>query len=260
MQRRHFLTQAVAAGGALAAAGAGNAAEAATGARGVFELRAYHLRPGRRERLDAYLQQALLPSLARAGVGPIGVFDEQSDSGAPVVWVLIPHRDAAGPVTLPAHLTDDVEYRAAASELLSGPVEQAVCDHMATSVLRGIESMPGLEAPERKPRLFNLRIYESFNAATLRKKIEMFNVGELAIFRRVGLTPVLFTETVIGSPLPSLTYLLVFDDDAARNAAWQRFRGDPEWLTLKAIPEYADRVIVSRITNKLLTPTAYSQL
>jgi hypothetical protein len=88
----------------------------------------------------------------------------------------------------------------------------------------------------------------------------MFNKGELAIFRRVGLTPVCFGESVIGAALPNLTYLLVFPDEAGRQAAWQRFRDDPEWLKLKAIPEYADKEIVSRITNKILTPTAFSEI
>ena len=92
------------------------------------------------------------------------------------------------------------------------------------------------------------------------KALEMFNKGELAIFRRVGLTPVLFGEALIGSRLPNLTYLLVFDDDAARQAAWNTFREDAEWKTLRAIPEYEDKRIVSRITNVLLSPAEYSQI
>ena len=31
-------------------------------------------------------------------------------------------------------------------------------------------------------------------------------------------------------------------------------------LKLKAVPEYADKEIVSRITNKILTPAAYSEI
>ncbi len=88
----------------------------------------------------------------------------------------------------------------------------------------------------------------------------MFNKGEIAIFRRVGLTPVLFGETILGSRMPNLTYLLVFDDDKARTEAWNRFRTDPEWQKLRAIPEYEDKRIVSKITNKLLTPAEYSQI
>jgi hypothetical protein len=36
--------------------------------------------------------------------------------------------------------------------------------------------------------------------------------------------------------------------------------GDPEWKKLRAIPEYADKEIVSRISNKILQPTAFSEL
>src|SRR5207247_11366302 len=76
-----------------------------------------------------------------------------------------------------------------------------------------------------KSRLLNLRIYESHNERANQKKIEMFSTGELAIFRRVGLTPVFFAESIIGAARPNLTYMLVFPDDAGRNAAWGRFRG-----------------------------------
>ncbi|NDA66013.1 MAG: NIPSNAP family containing protein, partial [Verrucomicrobia bacterium] len=38
------------------------------------------------------------------------------------------------------------------------------------------------------------------------------------------------------------------------------FRADPEWLKLKAVPEYADKEIVLKVTNRLLTPTPYSEL
>jgi len=54
--------------------------------------------------------------------------------------------------------------------------------------------------------------------------------------------------------------MLVFPDDAGRNAAWTRFRGDAEWQKLRAIPEYADKEIVSKITNLILAPTAYSEI
>ncbi len=86
----------------------------------------------------------------------------------------------------------------------------------------------------------------------------MFNKHELAIFRRVGLTPVCFGSALLGAKMPNLTYMLVFPDDAARTAAWDRFRADDEWKQLKAMPEYADKEIVSRITNKILQPEPYS--
>jgi hypothetical protein len=88
----------------------------------------------------------------------------------------------------------------------------------------------------------------------------MFERAELAIFRRVGLTPVFFASALAGAAMPNLTYMLVFPDEAGRKAAWDRFRGDPEWVKLRAVPEYADKQIVSKITNLVLTPVAYSEV
>src|SRR6185312_5618057 len=124
-----------------------------------------------------------------------------------------------------------------------------------------IAGMPRLEKPDAsKPRLLNLRIYESHNERAAAKKVEMFEKGELAIFRRVGLTPVFFASALVGSAMPNLTYMLVFANEEGRKAAWDTFRGDDSWLKLKSIPEYADKEIVSRITNRILTPTSYSEI
>ena len=58
---------------------------------------------------------------------------------------------------------------------------------------------------------------------------------------------------------PVTQTMLAFDDNTARTEAWNRFRTDPEWLKLKAIPEYEDKRIVSRITNKLLMPAGRAE-
>jgi hypothetical protein len=84
--------------------------------------------------------------------------------------------------------------------------------------------------------------------------------GELAIFKRVGMHTVFFSRDLVGEGLPSLTYMVVFADGAAREKAWDTFRQDPEWLKLRARPEYADAEIVSGITSTLLRPTDASQL
>ena len=55
-----------------------------------------------------------------------------------------------------------------------------------SSLMVPMEGLPKLEKGDSsKPRLFNLRTYESHNERASKKKIEMFNKGELAIFRRV---------------------------------------------------------------------------
>jgi hypothetical protein len=92
--------------------------------------------------------------------------------------------------------------------------------------------------------------------------MEMFGprMGELEIFRRAGLVPVFFGRTLVGPRQPGFTYMLSFADLAAREAAWKRFREDPEWLKLKATAGYTDADVMSNISDLILSPTPYSQI
>ncbi|MBY0527101.1 MAG: NIPSNAP family protein [Gemmataceae bacterium] len=259
MERRSFIQASLATACAAAATTPVIAADRQGGP--VFELRTYSLKAAKQPVLEGYLSKAFMPALKRFGIGPVGVFVEKGKEDTNHVYVLIVYPSAEPVATLSTRLAADEEYQKAAKDYLAAPATDPVYSRIESSLLVPIEGMPKLEKPDpSKPRLLNLRIYESHNERAGKKKIEMFNKGELAIFRRVGLTPVFFGETVAGAAMPNLTYLLVFPDDAAREAAWKRFRDDPEWLKLKAIPEYADKEIVSRITNKLLTPTAFSEI
>jgi hypothetical protein len=260
MKRRSFLRSSVAAAYAAAAASApGAAAERPPST--LYELRAYSLKRARQPVLDAYLGQAFIPALKRLDLGPVGVFVEKGEQDPLKVWVLVVYPSAEAFVTLPDRLAADDEYRKAAGPYLDAPASDPVYSRIETSLLAPIPGMPRLERPDTsKPRLFNLRTYESHNERAARKKVEMFDKAELAIFRRVGLTPVFFGEAVAGPAMPNLTYMLVFADDAARQAAWGRFGADPEWQRLRSVPEYADKEIVSHITNRILTPAPYSEV
>jgi hypothetical protein len=115
-------------------------------------------------------------------------------------------------------------------------------------------------ATENKPRIFELRTYESHSKKANKKKIEMFSNSEIAIFRRTGLQPVFFGETLVGAKLPNLTYLLVFENLAAHDKNWGTFASDPEWKKLSSTPGYTDPEIVTNISNIFLRPTSYSQI
>jgi hypothetical protein len=259
MKRRSFIKTSLAALGTTAVAAQVHAAEQKTGE--VYELRVYTLAPAKQAILDRYLGGAYLPALKRAGSGPVGVFREDADKGQHKTYVLAVHPSAEQVTSLPSRLATDSSYQEAAAEYLSAPATDPVYARIESSLLLPIEGMPRLVRPDAsKPRLLNLRIYESHNERAAAKKVEMFNRGELAIFRRVGLTPVFFGATVAGALMPNLTYMLVFPDDAGRTAAWSRFGKDAEWQKLKATPGYADKEIVSHITNKILTPAPYSEI
>ncbi|MBK9138558.1 MAG: NIPSNAP family protein [Verrucomicrobia bacterium] len=267
MNRRAFLTSTVTAGAAgLAAALPGHAAQpAAPGQREYYELRRYQLRRGAKQKLfDDYVSQAAIPAMNRAGVKPIGVFNVMLGPDSPSVYVLIRYESLEQFATASDRMRSDEEYRRLAAPYTDLPATDPGYIRVESSLMVAFEGMPKLEVPsgvaEKKPRIFELRIYESHSKKANKKKIEMFNIGEIAIFRRTGLTPVFFGETLIGTRLPNLTYLLVFDDLAARDKAWSTFVADPEWKTLSTTPGYTDPEIVSNISNVLLRPTSYSQI
>jgi hypothetical protein len=246
--------------------GRADGAEAgASGDREYYELRRYHLRRGPKQKVfDDYLREAWLPAMGRAGVGPIGVFSVMVGPEAPSVWVLAPYRSLEEFASVPGKLKADAEYARAAAEARSAPASDPVYLAVESWLLRSIASVPKLEVPAQakagKGRVFELRTYQSHNKGANGKKIEMFDVGETALFRKAGLAPVFFGEALIGSRLPNLTYMLVFDDLAARDAAWRTFATDPEWKKLSSTPGFTDAEIVTDISNVLLRPAAYSQL
>jgi len=90
--------------------------------------------------------------------------------------------------------------------------------------------------------------------------VEMFDVGETDIFRRTGLQPVFFGEGLAGTNLPSLTYMLVFDDMATRDKNWGTFVSHPDWKKLSTTPGYTNAEILTNITSVFLRPTGYSQV
>jgi hypothetical protein len=103
-----------------------------------------------------------------------------------------------------------------------------------------------------------LRTYESQSYYTLARKVGMFNNGEMQIFERLKMRPVFFGETIVGPRQPNLTYMLSFDDLAARESLWHDFGSDPAWKALSGHPELMDPEIVANISNVILRPLAFS--
>ena len=259
MKRRDFLAASAAVGmaplGKLAAQDNGDAP------RDIYELRTYHLdTEEQKQGFDAFMTQAAIPAMNRIGVKPVGVFCPEEELGP--IYVLLRHRSLDSVVTLVAKLGEDEEFLDAGAAFLDAPASSPAYKRMESSLMVAFKEIPQLERPIEAPgRVFQLRIYESPSVKTGQKKIEMFNEGgEISIFRRTGLNPVFFGETVIGSKMPNLTYMLSFHGMDELKAGWKSFVSDPEWKALRAMPEYADKEILCGITNVILKPADYSQL
>lgn len=264
MKRRSFVKASLLTGsiGSIAPQIAMAATESKKSKRQFYELRVYHLKDATQQQLVAnYFQQAAIPTLNKLGSKPVGVFTELNPQGQTKLYALIPYASLDDYIKVEEKLAKDSTYQKAAADYLTAPATAPAYERIESSLLHAFARMPQIVVPEQKPRIFELRRYESASESAGKKKIEMFNdVGEIDIFKRVGLTPVFFGETIIGPLRPNLTYMLTFDDMAEHDRNWKQFGSDPEWKRIKAIPEYADAKIVSRITNVFLSPAAFSQI
>jgi NIPSNAP len=276
MRRRTFLTS-VAAASALGvpkrarAAGGGSAqaasADAGSGSAGreYYELRRYELRSGPQVKLaNDYFRDAFIPAANRLGISPVGAFNVAVGARSPSLYVLLPSTSLETLVGLRTRLAADAEYTAHAAPFLEAPGTTPAYVRMESSLMIAFEGRPKLQAPPgaagKRPRAFELRTYESPSDRDHERKVEMFNHGEFEVFEAAGFRPVFYGDTLVGSRLPNLTYMLSFDDLADRNKLWAAFGGSPAWKKLSSSARYAFEEIVSNITNVILSPTDYSQI
>lgn len=228
----------------------------------LYELRVYTLKNSTQQKLvEDYFQQAAIPALNRLGIKNIGVFTEQKPEGQSKLYAIIPFASVKDFMNVTDKLSGDEIYQNAGAAYLNAPATEPAYERIQSSLLKAFATMPKMEVPPNKPRIFELRRYESASEAAGKKKIDMFdNVGEISIFKRVGLTPVFFGETIIGEMRPNLTYMITFDNMEEHDKNWKQFGSDPEWNRIKALPGYEDAKTVSRITRTFLVPATFSQI
>ncbi len=267
MKRRAFLSTSCALGLAPAMGASGlieNFSQSTTKDVQYFEWIRYRLLPGNKQSLVAnYYRDAAIPALNKAGIKNVGVFNVTHGSNAPTLHVIIPHPSLESVVTLNDQLLSDKEFVQAGDRFLNAPLSDMAFVGMEKSILKAFFRLPEIQVPTQKmtnsPRIFQVRTYESPSIIASKKKIQMFNEGgEIDIFKRTGLQPMLFGETIAGDKIPSLMYILAFDDMAALAKNWDVFRKDPDWEKLRNDPYYANTV--SCINDWIWTPAPFSQI
>ena len=257
MKRREFVAATCLAG--LAPLTHVARAAGARPAKQYLELRLYKLDSvAKQKALIDFFGGAAIPALNRLGIGPVGVF-KFMEQDTPDLYVLLPHRSARSVATA-RRLMADAKYRAAGSAVIESPKDDPAFARIESTLMLAFDGVPKVRTPAKgKSRVFQLRTYESRNAERARKKMEMFNTGgELDIFARTGLPVVFFGETLVGTKMPNLTYMLGFDSIEAKQKGWETFINSPEWKKLSGDETYKDTV--SNITNLFLRPAGCSQI
>lgn len=259
MKRREFLAASIA---ASASALTGNAQPQPASAREFYQLRRYQLQSGPQLALtSSYFSAALIPALARMSMGPVGAFQLTIGQDTPAYYLLIPSASVADLAQLDLRLAHDPDFLKAAAPFWNATASAPAFQRVESWLLAAFEGWPRLTPPTPAPkRIFQLRTYESPSNGDHVRKVEMFHSGEFEIFKSAGFHPVFFGDTLIGSHMPCLTYMLSFSNTAELEAKWDVFRNDPAWKKLSTSPRYAFDQIVTNISNLILSPLPCSQV
>lgn len=234
---------------------------AAAAARRVFLLEHLYLKNGTQPgRIHEYLSKAALPALSRVHAGPKIVLEAVVASHMPQVAIIAGFDSLAHFGAVREKLQAGKEYPAALEAWERG--EEPPYEHYSASLLEATDYCPEVKAdPDRKtPRIFELRVYHSPTWRQLAALHERFAGPEIRIFHRVGVRPILYTQTLFGQQMPNLTYLIPFENLAEREKAWTAFGADPEWAKVRKESIDKHGQISSVIQISLWRATPYSPI
>jgi hypothetical protein len=264
VERRQFLAASIASS-AIALAGEAAAQTPSSASREFYQIRRYTLLSGPQSKLtESFFADALIPSLTRMGFGPIGAFRVDIGPETPTFYLLIPGSSVEALSQLDLRLVQDPAFMKAADPFWNATAAAPAFQRVETSLLAAFQGWPKLTPPPssaiKGKRIFQLRTYESPSNGDHVRKVEMFHSGEFEIFLNASFHPVFFGDTLLGSRMPNLTYMVSFADQAELEAKWDIFRNDPAWKKLSASPRYSSDQIVTNITNLILSPLDCSQI
>jgi len=227
----------------------------------LYELRVYvNDSPEKQELVDEYLKSSLVPALHRAGLRQVGVFKPTEDDHS--MFLLLPFKSADQFVSLQETLEKDQSYQDAASDYFDQPLKNPAFQRINSRLLKAFGGMPVLETSElsqkKLPRVFELRLYESHTEDHARRKVQMFDEGEIQLMKDVEMGPVFFAKTIAGSDAPNLVYMLSAANMDEHKKHWNAFLAHPEWDRMKKLEPF--KGTVSKIQNWFLVPTDYSDL
>jgi hypothetical protein len=257
MERRDFIQKSILTTAAVAGAGLASAAPQAPGSKEVYEFRVYHMRRNMNP-LDNFFSKALIPALNKAGVRNVGVFRETSMTEPAKIYVLIPFASFEDYGKVSLGLKNDKDFAQSSNEYNQIPVEQAVYERFDSSLLLAFDGFTKMSVPSKNQKLFELRTYEGYSEDAVKRKIKMFNEGEIAIFKDVKLPAVFYSENIAGKDMPALTYMAAYENMEERDRVWKAFSVHPEWQKMSKLPEYANTV--SKIHKIFLERLPYSQV
>ena len=226
-----------------------------------FEFMHIHMQSGSQpQRMSKWLESRLMPMCQKHGFGPMGFFNVDIGPSLPTAVVIFSYPSLAAMEALWGKLNSDPDYATAVMEV---EAEEPAFYRSETALLRSTTFCPPLVAtPASDPshKLYELRIYESPTNRQLNLLHDRFSGGEINVFHKNGIRPILYANTVFGTNMPNMAYLIPFASADHRDKAWTAFRNDPDWIKLRDDSIRRGGEIVRNITSIFLSPMRFSML
>jgi len=263
--RREFLTKnapgAVMASAAILSTGAGLAAPEAPTQPYIVECVTFRLHSGpQMSNALGWLEKRAMPLWQKHKFGPVGVFTVDVGPHIPAIFFMRIYASLADRQAVWTSLRSDSDWDAAVVNLeKAGPAFHREDIILLNSTAFSPPVKPAASGdPTRK--LFELRIYETPTWKQLGNLHDRFSGGEIDLFIKSGFRPVFYADTLIGPNQPNMIYLIPYENSAAREAAWGKFRDSPEWVKLRDDSIRKGGEIVRNISNMMMSPASFSMI
>jgi hypothetical protein len=228
----------------------------------LYQVKVYRFRTSEQlQQLDAYLKDAYLPALHRAGIKQVGVFKPLSNdtSASKSIYVWIPFTSEKKFLELDKELKKDQVYLSTSKSFREAPSTNPPFDRIESMLLEAFEGQKHFVLPAKKQgTVFEWRSYESPTENLHEKKMLMFEKEEITLFKKLQFNTVFYAKVISGSRMPNFVYMPTFQSVDDRNAHWKTFGADPDWKSMQENPLYESKVSVSRNENFLMYAADYS--
>lgn len=207
-----------------------------------------------------WLEKRAMPLWQKHKFGPVGVFTVDVGAHIPAVHFIRIYLSLADRQAVWGDLSADPDWGAAVADLEKDGPAFFREDSMLLVATPFSPPIKPAAAGDPTRKVFELRIYETPTWKQLGFLHDRFAGGEIDIFHKSGIHPILYGDTLTGPNQPNMVYLIPFESLAQREQAWQAFRDNPDWVKLRNESIRKGGEIVRNITNMILTPTSFSMI
>ncbi|MFM1769265.1 MAG: hypothetical protein RJA22_1794 [Verrucomicrobiota bacterium] len=254
-----LLSLTLAAAAALTAVTAAGAADTR-----CYELRTYHVAPGKMEALHQRFRDHTLKLFAKHGITSLGYWERLDGMGQPEnkLTFLLSYPDrAARDASWKAFMADPDWKEAFQASEAGGPLVTKV----ENPLLVATDYSPAIEVDAANPaRVFELRLYKC-EPGRLDALNARFRDHTMKLFSKHGMTHIGYWTPLPRTPGAddTLIYILAHKSREAAADSFKAFRADPDWLAARKASEAkagGSLTVKDGVQSVFMKPTAYSPI